>query len=41
MARRLTVELPDELEQKLVDRAEQLNISLEDFVMKSLKQEFH
>lgn len=41
MARRLTLELPDELEQKLVDQAEQLNISLEDFVMKSLKQEFY
>jgi hypothetical protein len=38
MARTVVIELPDDLEQQLVSQAEQLNLSLETVVLRSLTQ---
>jgi predicted transcriptional regulator len=39
MTRKLTIELPDELEQRLLAEAQRLNTSLENFVVQSLALE--
>ncbi|MDX2231855.1 MAG: hypothetical protein NW220_19635 [Leptolyngbyaceae cyanobacterium bins.349] len=36
MAKSLTIQIPDELEQKLERQAEKLQVSVEDFVLQSL-----
>ncbi|MDX2245089.1 MAG: hypothetical protein NW224_30800 [Leptolyngbyaceae cyanobacterium bins.302] len=38
MTRTLTIQLPDGLEQQLTHQAQQLNLSLEDFILQSLAQ---
>ncbi|MEH2390962.1 MAG: hypothetical protein V7K21_04570 [Nostoc sp.] len=38
MAKKLTIQLPDDLESKLTAQAEKLNLSLEDLIMQLLAQ---
>jgi hypothetical protein len=38
MSKPLTIEIPDDLAQELILRAQQLNVSLESFVLESIQQ---